>query len=156
NDPAVARVTATLGYVFRNRGMKDSAMRVLQIAAKMQAKDSTELSETLTSLANAYYDAGQYGVSDSLNRPVLALDRVIHGNRHASVAIDLTNLGAIEHALGHYDEAERFYRQAIDIDRGWYGSNHPETVSILPMLARTLVEEKRYDEAVGVLHQALA
>ena len=159
NDPSVAKATAALGYVLRNRGQKDSALRVLQAAARLQSvpgTDSAELSETLTSLANAYYDAGQYSVSDSLNRRVLALDRIVHGDRHPSVAIDLTNLGAIEHDLGHYESAEGFYRQAIDIDRAWYGANHPETVSLLPMLARTLVAEKRYDEAVAMLRQALA
>ncbi|HXB25073.1 MAG TPA: serine/threonine-protein kinase [Gemmatimonadaceae bacterium] len=154
NDPSVGRATAALGYVLRNRGEKDSALRVLQGAARIQS-DSADLSETLTSLANTYYDEGQYAVADSINRRVLALDRVIHGDRHPSVATDLTNLGAIEHDLGHYPLAEGFYRQAIDIDQAWYGANHPETVSLLPMLARTLIAEKRYPEAVGMLQEAL-
>jgi eukaryotic-like serine/threonine-protein kinase len=158
NDRELARVTAALGYVLRNRGQRDSALMFLHTAARLQSApggDSADLSETMTSLANVYYDAGKYQASDSLNRLVLGVDRVIHGDHHPSVAIDLTNLGAIEHELGRYPEAERLYREAIDIDRAWYGETHPETVSLLPMLARTLVAEKRYDEAVDLLAQAL-
>jgi serine/threonine-protein kinase len=158
NDPALARAIAALGFVLRNRGQRDSALALLQTAAKMQSArggDSSDLSETLTTLANVYYDGGQYQASDSLNQAVLSVDRVLHGDRHPSVAIDLTNLGAIEHDLGRYPSAERYYREAIDIDRAWYGETHPETVSLLPMLARTLVAEKRYDEAVALLDRAL-
>jgi eukaryotic-like serine/threonine-protein kinase len=154
-DPARARAMAALGRVLRDRGAYDSAVAVLKDAIRVQS-DSNDLSETLTTLANTYYYAGQYAASDSLNRRVLAMDRALHGERHPSVADDLINLGAIESDLGHYAEAERFYRQGLDIDRAWFGDSNPETASVLPMLARALVAEKRYDEAVAMLEQALA
>ena len=158
-DPAIARAAAALGRVLRERGQYDSAVAVLQDAVRLQSvpgADSTDLSETLTTLANTQYYAGHYATSDSLNRRVLAMDRALHGDRNPSVADDLINLGAIEHDLGHYPEAERFYREALDIDRAWYGPENPETASILPMLARTLIAEKQYDEAVSMLRQGLA
>jgi eukaryotic-like serine/threonine-protein kinase len=158
-DPARARAMTALGRVLRDRGAYDSAVAVLQDAIRVQSAprgDSNDLSETLTTLANTYYYAGQYAASDSLNRRVLAMDRALHGDRHPSVADDLINLGAIESDLGHYADAERFYRQGLDIDRAWFGDSNPETASVLPMLARTLIAEKRYDEAVAMLKQALA
>jgi eukaryotic-like serine/threonine-protein kinase len=158
-DPAFARAAAALGRILRDRGAYDSAITVLRDAVGVQSApggNPNDLSETLTTLANTYYYAGQYAASDSLNRRVLAMDRVLHGDRHPSVADDLINLGAIEHDLGHYAEAERFYRQGLDIDRTWYGDNNPETASVMPMLARTLIAEKHYDEAIALLKEALS
>jgi eukaryotic-like serine/threonine-protein kinase len=87
NDPTLARAAAALGRVLRESGAYDSAIRVLTKAVRLQSApggDSNDLSETLTTLANADYYAGHYAISDSINRQVLAMDRVLHGDRHPS------------------------------------------------------------------------
>jgi tetratricopeptide (TPR) repeat protein len=68
----------------------------------------------------------------------------------------LINLGAIKYDLGHYPEAEKYDRQALDIVQAWYGKDNPETASDLTILARALVRENRFDEAVDLLQQSLA
>lgn len=157
-DRVQGRGTILLGEVLENRGMYDSAIRVLQDAARLQSRptgDVAELGEALSELANSQFYLGHYQVSDSLNRQVLAIDRRLYGDRHPHVANDLVNLGAIQHELGEYPAAEHFYRQALDIDRAWYGTEHPEVASILTMLGRTLVNEQRYDAADSALKEAL-
>lgn len=157
-DPIVVRGNIALGQVLENQGAYDSAIRVLDDAVRLQSRpggDLAELGESLSELANSHFYAGHFGLSDSLNRRVLAIHRRLYGERHPHVADDLINLGAIQHEMGHYAEAERFYRQALDIDRSWYGNEHPEVASVLTMLGRSLVLETRYDEAVSLLKQAL-
>ena len=78
------------------------------------------------------------------------------GDKHPLVADDFINLGAVQFERGHYVEAEHWYRQALAINEGWYGHDNPETASTLSMLGRSLVFQHRYDEAVGLVEQALA
>ena len=159
-DPAgVARATTALGTVLENRGGYDEAIRVLSDAAALDSTahlPATELSSTLTELANCEFYAGRYAASDSLNRRLIVLDRGLYGDRHPHVASDLINLGALQKELGHPVEAERYYRQALAIYRGWYGEEHYETAASLTMVGRALIPQGRYREATEVLQQALA
>ena len=83
------------------------------------------------------------------------MDRRIYGERHPQVANDLINLGAIQYEQAHFAEAEKYQRQALDITEGFYGKNHPETASAMTLLARTLVNEKRLDEAANLLQRSV-
>lgn len=156
--PALARATSALGKVLEDRGSYDASIHVLEEAARLQSArggSTTDLSETLSELANSHFYTGHYDVSESLNQRVLAMDRQLYGDRHPHIADDLINLGAIKYDLGHYPEAERYDRDALDITQSFYGLNHPATASALTILGRTLVSAGKSDEAAGMLRQAL-
>ena len=156
--PALARATSALGKVLEDRGSYDASIRVLEEAARLQSAQggsSTDLSETLSELANSHFYTGHYDASESLNQRVLGMDRQLYGDRHPHIADDLINLGAIKYDLGHYPEAERYDRDALDITQSFYGLNHPATASALTILGRTLVSAGKSDEAAGMLRQAL-
>ncbi len=154
---AVARAETALGEVLQARGDYDAAIPLLEGSVRLLSADSgTDLSTALTDLANTHFYAGHYGVADSLNRLVLAMDRRLYGPRHPNVGEDLVNLGAIDAEAGRSVQAEEFYRQAVDILSAWYGSDNPETASVLTMLGRVMVGQKRYDEADEILQRALA
>ncbi len=156
--PAIARATSALGKVLEDRGSYDAAIQVLQEAVRLQSArggTTTDLSETLSELANSHFYSGHYDASESLNQRVLAMDRQLYGERHPHIADDLINLGAIKYDLGHYPEAERYDRQALDITQSFYGLNHPATASALTILGRTLVSSGKSEEAAGMLQQAL-
>ena len=156
--PALARATSALGKVLEDRGYYDASIRVLEEAARLQSAQggsSTDLSETLSELANSHFYTGHYDASESLNQRVLSMDRQLYGDRHPHIADDLINLGAIKYDLGHYPEAERYDRDALDITQSFYGLNHPATASALTILGRTLVSAGKSDEAAGMLRQAL-
>jgi serine/threonine-protein kinase len=158
-EPAeVARATTALGAVLGARGDYDGAIATLTEAARLDSlarMPAGELSATLTQLANSHFYAGNYGVSDSLNRRILELDRGLYGDRHPHVASDLINLGAVQQERGNYAEAERYHRQALDIYRRWYGEQHYETAAAMTMVGRALIPQGRLDEASQMLRQAL-
>jgi serine/threonine protein kinase/tetratricopeptide (TPR) repeat protein len=156
--PAVSRAATSLGQVLEERGDYDRAIAVLDSAARLQSQLPTvtpELAATVTQLANTHFYAGNYAISDTLNRRALAMDRKLYGDRHPHVADDLLNLGAIQFEWQHYPEAERYDRQALEIIRSWYGNNHPETASNLTLLGRALVSQKKLDEATVILREAV-
>jgi len=159
NHPAIGKATAALGTILENRGSYDQSIQILEEAVRLQSAPGAaqaDLGETLSELANSYFYAGHYDLSNSINQRVLAMDRRTYGERHPQVANDLINLGAIQFEQGHFSEAEKYQRQALDITEGFYGKDHPETASAMTLLARTLVNEKRLDEAADLLQGALA
>jgi len=159
NHPAVARATFAVGKALEGRGEYDQAIQLLDQAASLQSTpgaSAPDLAATLSELANCYFYAGRYDLSDSLNRRVLDMQHQLYGDRHPLVADTLINLGAIQFQLGNYPEAEKFSRQALDVVQSWYGKDHPETADTMTILAQALTFQKRYDEASALLHQSLA
>nr|MBA2244108.1 serine/threonine protein kinase [Gemmatimonadota bacterium] len=157
--PAVAEALTALGKVLQQRGEYQPAIELLEEAVRLRAAHgptSIELSESLGQLANTHFYAGNYAVSDSLNRLLLVMDRRLYGPRHPSVADALINLGASRLQLGFYEEAEQLYRQALEIMLGHYGPDHHETASNMMMLGQALTYQDRYEEALQLLRPALA
>jgi len=157
--PEVARATSALGRVLEDRGDYEGAIELLEQAVALQSGPDappSDLAASLTELANSHFYAGDYDVSESLNRRVLELDRRIYGDRHPHVADDLINLGAIQFNTGRYPEAEALDREALAILQAWYGDDHPETASALTILGRALVMQERHDEADEMLRRALS
>ncbi len=158
DDASVAKAKYALGTVLEARGNYSEALPNLEEAVRLysaRAPVSEELAAALTQLAATHFYAGHFDVSKTVNQRVLQMDRQLHGERHPSVAEDLSSLGAIEQEQGHYKEAEAFYRQAVDITRSFYGNDHNETALRLTQLSRALIYEKRWDEVVDLLRQAL-
>jgi len=158
DHPAVITALNGLGALLSDKGEHDEAIAVVSEAVDLQARTDTtsEYSGSLTILANAHYYAGNFAISDSLNRIVLALDRRLYGEQHPNVGDALINLGAIQNQLGHYTESEKLYREALDIVETYYGPAHPQTGSNLKMLGQSLVYQERYHEAHAYLTRALA
>ena len=157
-DPRMRKAAATLGRVLYDKGDYDRAIPVLTEAVRLErasGEGTRELSTVLSDLANAHFYAGNYAVSDTLNRQALALDRRVYGVKHPHVADDLMNLGAIQFEIGNFADAEKFDREALTITRAWYGNSHPETASNLTLLGRALVSQKKLDEGAAVLKEAV-
>jgi len=156
--PRVGKAMYALGEVLGNQGKYDEGIQVLDKAVRIQSAPggvTADLAESLTELANAHFYAGHLDISNSLNQRVVAMDRLLYGERHPNVAQDLINLGAIQSEWGHYVETERYYRQALDIIQSFYGKDHPETASVMTLLGRSLNFQGRFNEAADILRKAL-
>ncbi len=156
--PALARAITELGMVLEDRGSYNRAIPVLEQAVQLESAPGgvkTDLSSSLTELANCHYYLGHYEIAEALNERVLVLDRDLYGERHPEVANDLINLGAIQLDEGNYAEAEALDSQALDIIQSFYGKDNGETASAMTLLGRALVTDGKYAEASGILQQAL-
>ena len=158
DHPEVVRATTALGHLLEERGRYDDAIALFQQGIEAQpasASASPELASLLYGLVNNHIYVGHYAVADSLGRQVLAMNRALHGDRHPSVADDLTNLGVIQHEQGYYADAEAYHQQALDIRRAWYGEDHHTTAYSLTMIGRARVQVGKSEEAVEPLRRAL-
>jgi serine/threonine-protein kinase len=163
DHPAIGRAMTALGRVLDERGEYDEAIATLKGAVdrftarppRPGAAPDPDLAAALYELANTYFYAGRYDVSDSLNRIVMEMTRRLHGERHPAIADNLINLGATEQERGRYAEAEAYFRRGLDLTRGWYGNDHPKTATNLTMLGRALVFQDRLDEGDTIMREAL-
>jgi len=137
---------------------EQEAMADLQKAIRIQSASpnlKSDLSASLTLLANSNFYLGQYDAAVGFNRQALEIDRQLHGDHHPDVADDLTNLAEIETKHENWPSAESYLRQALEITRAWYGEEHSNTADISVHLADVLARENRLDEADGLLRHAL-
>jgi serine/threonine-protein kinase len=158
DHPAVLEAVTALGFVLQDKGDYAESAAVLEEAVRLSAARSVrnpELAASMTQLANTQFYAGNYAVSDSLNRQLLTMHRELYGERHPRIGDGLINLGAIQFDQGNYKEAERYYREALDVFLDYYGADHYETASALTLLGRSLIYQQRLDEAVEPLQRAL-
>ncbi len=158
SHPARAKAISVLGMVLEDQGKYSEAIPILQQAVDLQSAPGgieTDLSASLTELANCQFYSGHLDIANDLNLRVLAIDRRLYGERNPQLADDLINLGAVQQEWGHYAEAERYDREALAIERGFYGNDHPETASAMTLLGRALVSEGKAAEAVTLLKSAL-
>ncbi|MFC5862762.1 tetratricopeptide repeat protein [Acidicapsa dinghuensis] len=159
SHPARAKAISVLGMVLEDQGKYSEAIPILQQAVALQSAPGgveTDLSASLTELANCQFYSGHLDIANSLNQRVLAIDRRLYGDRNPQLADDLINLGAVQYEWGHFTEAEKYDRQALDIERSFYGNDHPETASAMTLLARALNAESRPADAVTLLKSALS
>jgi len=157
-DPEIARAYAALGAVLQRMNRQTEAIEDLDTAIRIQSTSPTlksDLSVSLTRLANSKSDIGQYDAALALDRLALEIDRQLHGDRHPDVAEDLTNLARIETAHRNWSGAENDLRQALQITESWYGEENPNTTDVSVHLAEVLARENRLVEADKLLRRAL-
>jgi serine/threonine-protein kinase len=107
-------------------------------------------------LSEAYLLAGRVQDAQAMAARALSLARQRKERGVEAWALRLLAEIAAHADSPDADRAERYYRQALEITRAFYGPDHYKTASNLTMLARSLLFQEKYDEAVALLQQALA
>ncbi len=159
DHPRLALARTQLGSALVSGGRYAEAIPLLERAVQSLTRPGPptfQLSASTTLLANAHFHSGDYARAEALNTSALAMDRLLHGDRHPSIADGLINLGTVQFELGHYADAERQLREALQIERLHRGAEHPETASAMNSLARALTPQGKTDEAGTLLRKALA
>jgi eukaryotic-like serine/threonine-protein kinase len=158
SGPEIARTYSALGAVLERLNRPLEAIEDLQAAIRIQSTLpalKSDLSASLSRLAGAKSDLGQYDAAVALNRQATEIDRQLHGDRHPDIAGDLTNLAEIETRHEDLSSAENHLRQALDITKSWYGEENPNTTDVTVDLAAVLARQNRLVEADGLLRRAL-
>jgi tetratricopeptide (TPR) repeat protein len=153
----MALATLSVGQVASAKGAYHEAVPLLEEAVKLYSPGppTAELSDAIGALANTEYYLGRIDVSESLNERGLAMDKLLFGDTHPHVAVDLFNLGNIALDRGEYGKGEDLFRQSLRINTAWYSSRHPKTAADLLMVGRALDYLDRNQEASVLYGQAL-
>ncbi len=155
----IAAAESELGSVLVSREHFKDALPLLQDALRIQTRpgaSDSDRADTLSRLAGAQQEAGDYSAAATFNDRALSINRHLYGAFHPRIADDWQSLGAIRQMQGRFADAVTDYGQALHIYQGWYGTDHPKAVESLICLGQALLSEGQYDSARKTLSEGVA
>lgn len=160
SQPAVrAKLMDTMGRVYQNLGLFDSAQPLLEGALELRRETlgpaSPDVAKSLNHVAWLLENRGDYDAAEPLYREALATMRTLHGEEHEHVADSLNNLALLLYRKGAFDEAEPLHRQALDMRRRLLDGDDPRIADSLSNLALLLGQRGDQDEAERLHREAL-
>jgi len=154
-----ARLMDTMGTIYENLGLYESAAQLLEMALRIRkqtlGEEHPELALSMSNLGSVMYKKGDYEGAERLSREALAIRRKLLGNEHPDVAVSMNNLATILIDKGDYEEAEQLYREALAIRRKVLGEPHPELALSLSNLGSLVYKKGDYGAAEQLNREAL-
>jgi len=155
-----AALMDTMGRVYRNLGLYNTSIPLLEKALKIRketfGEESTEVASTMNILSEALYNAGKYEAAEPLARKALSIRRKILGNEHPDVADSLNSLGFGLFQSGDYDQCEIILREALAIRQKVFAAESVEVANSMNELGLVLKVKRKTDEAETLYRRALA
>ncbi len=128
-----ARLMLTMGRVYRQLGVYERAVPLLEGASRIQRRqlgdDALETASTLDHLASLYHDLAQHERAEPLFRQALRIREKALGAEHPHVAASLNNLAFHYQARGEPEAAEPLLRRALEIQEAAFGTEHPDVAT---------------------------
>lgn len=156
-----AWANAYLGATRRQLGKLDESVAVLKSALETQKraigqgtlkKDDPEYLDTLTWLAHAHSDTGDYELARPLYEEALEVRRASAG--HADIAVSLENMARNLNLIYELDEAAKLYEEALALRR--QNPNSPNLIVALKEVAEFYADQEKTDAAVKLYEEAIA
>ncbi|MET0625245.1 MAG: tetratricopeptide repeat protein, partial [Pyrinomonadaceae bacterium] len=156
-----AWANAYLGAARRQLGKLDESVAALKSALETQKraivegklkKDDPEYLDTLTWLAHAHSDTGDYELARPLYEEALEVRRASAG--HADIAVSLENMARNLNLLYEIDEAAKLYEEALTLRRR--NPNSPNLIVALKEVAEFYADQEKTDAAVKLYEEAIA
>jgi serine/threonine protein kinase/Tfp pilus assembly protein PilF len=159
-QPAVrATMLNTMGKVYRNLGLYDKALDLVQeslnIRQKMFPEESEEVVGSLSLLGVVKMDKGDFAAAETLMKQALEIQRKVLGPEHVAVAESLNNLGSLRFEAGDWKGSEQYFREALAQFRKLLGSENLSTATTLNDLAMVLNYQEKYEESEALYRESL-
>ncbi len=154
-----ARLMLTMGRVYRQLGLYDQALPLLEEGLEIQQSllgdEHLDTGFALDLLANLYHDQGDYERAEPLFRRALEIRQQALGDEHPSVAAGLNNLAFLHRTRGDNDSAEPLFLRALSIQEKAYGQRHVDVASTHANLGDLYRSRGAYDQAEANLRRAI-
>ena len=157
---AQAAMMDTMGQVYGNLGLYNTAIplleKALQIRKQTLGERNPDIASTMNHLAEALQNAGKHDAALRMANEALTMRRKLLGNEHPDVASSLGTLGGSLYETGKYAEAEAAFRESLAIREKAFGEEHVKVATSLSQLAMIVATEGKKDEAEPLNRRALA
>ncbi|MBU8921555.1 MAG: serine/threonine-protein kinase [Bacteroidales bacterium] len=155
-----ARLMVTMGRVYRNLGLYDSARSLLEQALdlrreKLGDKD-LNVSDSCEELAALLGAIGDFETALPLFEEARTIREEILGSGHPEVGLALSNLGNLYRSMGDNNRAIPLYEKAIEIREKALGHDHIDVSNSLNGLAIVYEAMGDYEMALPLYEQSLA
>jgi serine/threonine protein kinase/tetratricopeptide (TPR) repeat protein len=150
----------TMGFVYRNLGLYDSAQGLLEKALDIRTKalgpDHSDVATTLSDLGNVQWHKGDFAKSNVLLGQALTIREKRFGPDSAEVANSLHDLGTLNYTEGNYAEARRFLERALAIREKVLGRENEDVANTLNSLGAIAFKEGDLKKAGVIWERTLA
>ena len=156
NDPTLySRVLVGRGESLAKLERYDEARPLIQRALTWDGAragpQSVSVARDLEALAWANQMADELDASTRQYQAALRIRLAAQGRLHPKVSEDLNQLGANAYFQSDPDAAARYWRQNLALDERVLGPNHPDLALTLNNLARVMIEQRKFREAIPLL-----
>jgi eukaryotic-like serine/threonine-protein kinase len=155
-----ATLLNTMGIVYRNLGLYDKAIDLVQagltIREQKLGRDSLDTAKSLDDLGALKLDKADYDSAETLMRKALQIRIKRLGPDSTGVAESYNNIASIQFEKGDWAKSEELSRQALSIQRKALGEDNLEVASSLNNLAIVLQYEDKLAESEPLYQEALA
>ena len=154
-----AELAGTLGDVYREMGLLDEAIELLERAVELRRElyplGHPRLAVALNDLASGLYYQKRYAEAEALLRESLELRRRLDA-KPLQVARALNNLASTLKQQSKLDDAAELYEEALAIREATFGSDHPSVAVSLYSLGSLRWDQGDPAAAEPLLRRALA
>lgn len=154
-----AELRATIGHIFRRRGMRKEAQphleRALALRKALYSGDNADVADSTFEMAAWYLETRDFTQAEQLYKDALAMRQRLFGPKHVSIADSLNHLGACMDRMDRSKEAEQYYKQALDMRRELFGENHEDVAASYNNYATCLRGQGRFDDAEPLFRKSL-
>ncbi|MEM7350103.1 MAG: serine/threonine-protein kinase [Acidobacteriota bacterium] len=157
-DPSIqARLMKTMGRVYRNLGLFDSATSLLEGALEVQAANSGSeplaVADSLSELGDLFRQLGRFDEAESHLERALQLIEDLESPEKQAELID--KLAQLKMEQGRLLEAEGLFRRSLAVLEAHRGPEDIGVAEVLNNLALVLRYDSRAAEAVPLFQRAL-
>jgi tetratricopeptide (TPR) repeat protein len=160
DDVEMADWLDALGGLYREQGMHDDAVRLLEEAVekskRVHGPEHVNCLVSMTHLAAAYGGKGEYARAAALEEEVLACKRRVLGEEDKNTLVSMNNLAYSYVLLRDYSRAAALFEEAFAIYRRVLGAEHLETLGTHDNFASTCYLQGDYARAEPMFDEALA
>ena len=154
-----ARLQATIGAVYTNLGIYESAEPLVQRAVdtyrRLNGADSRDTLSAAHALANLYWYQGRLSEAEALYRELVETRTRLLGSEHPETLKATFDLASTYFVQKQFQKSEDLNRRTGDIQRRILGKEHPDTIATFDNLAVILLRQKRYHEAAAASAELL-
>lgn len=159
-EESVLRLRTQLAWSRLHRGQlayaKTAFQSIFDDQVKARPDDDRAIALTCDGLALALSKYGDYKAAERIARDGIQRATRAHGAAHESVGLLQLTLGQIANETGRYADAEVAFRAALRIAEAWGEAASGPRITALAGLARTRLRQRRYEEAIDIVSNALA
>jgi serine/threonine protein kinase len=154
-----ATILATIGRIYVNLGMHQSAEPLLKEALRIRrdihGAEHSDTIDVMNTFALSYIFQGRLSAAEALLREAIESELSTQNEIHRATLTSMRLLAMAFLAQGRFSEGEPLAREALAISRRTLGNEHPETFEAILRLSRLFQYQGKLPEAEELAREAL-
>lgn len=156
---AKSELLYTMGTVYQNIGLYDSALKLQQEALQLRQEtlppNSVEIADSFQQIGMLYDELGKFKEAADSHQKALATYQNTLGELRLEVADSYYHLGRSKWRFAKYDQAIEYIQKALSLREKILGESHQTNFKLYSELGIIYLQETKHDLAIEYFKKAL-